>query len=171
MSDLVPLDGICGASQACLLQMCVCFCELAGSLVDKTIPYVSAPLWSVPLPFPSANKNQSWLPMISINNYTGEIACVSEEKNLYCKSTTNNRNKRSESKAWQTNNRQHKPTEKAQCCSIKSHKTFDPDQAFQAEMQHSPPFLTLKKKYIHLATKSTQYTLHMCLTWNPSVPW
>lgn len=71
----------------------MCFCELASSLVDKTIPYVSAPLWSVPLPFPSANKNQSWLPMISINNYTGEIACVSEEKNSYCKATTNNRNK------------------------------------------------------------------------------
>lgn len=52
-----------------------------------------------------------------------------------------------------------------------SHKTCDPDEAFQAEMQHGPPPLNPKKKYIHLATKSTQYTPHMCLTWYAGVPW
>lgn len=46
-----------------------------------------------------------------------------------------------------------------------SHKTCDPDEAIQAQMQNP------KKKYIHLATKSTQYTPHMCLTWYASVPW
>lgn len=40
------------------LQMCVCSCELPSSFVEKTIPYVSAPLWSVPLPFLSPTKNQ-----------------------------------------------------------------------------------------------------------------
>lgn len=49
----------------CSLQMCSC--ELAGSVVEKTIPYVSAPLWSVPLPLLSPNKNTSgypWFPLV-----------------------------------------------------------------------------------------------------------
>lgn len=110
--------------------------------------------------------------MISINNYTDASACMSEQKNSYCEPLTNKRNRGVKAKLGkQTIGNTSQQEKKAQCCSIKSHKTFDPDQDFQAEMQHSPPPPTPKKKYIHLATKSTQYTLHMCFTWNPSVPW
>lgn len=40
-------------------------------------------------------------------------------------------------KVWQPGSGQHTCQQLKQCCSMKSHKTFAPDQAFQAKMQHS----------------------------------
>ncbi len=93
-----------------------------------------------------------------MNNYTKARACVWEWKNSYYKVLTNKRNV---GKAWQTNKRQHEPTAKLQCCSFKSHKTFDPNRVFWAEVQHSllpkPP-----KRNIYIWPQSQQSTLCTC---------
>lgn len=56
MSDWSSLSLV--AHSRCLPKISVRSCELAGSLAGETIPYASAPLRSVPLPFPSPNENQ-----------------------------------------------------------------------------------------------------------------
>lgn len=110
--------------------------------------------------------------MVSITHYTEESspARESERNSNYELSANEKKHRREKAKPGEQTIGENKPTEKLQCCSIKSHKTFDPDQLFQAEMQRSPSPLTSKKKYIHLATKSTQHTLHMS-HWTPRCPW